>query len=147
MKVEDVFRYPDLNMYAAKFASFWKNPPSTLKQPTSRAELEDALALHLQWLVSVEDPTRTIEGERAALVSCDLRNYDLSNRDLRGIDLAGCQLDAANFSGSNLSFARFRSCTVDAAIFTDARVEGFSSEQVDWTVAIGLSGRLPHPTS
>lgn len=89
-----------------------------------KEQLDNAIALHAQWLESGGQ-----EGRRADFEDADLRQADLRGVDLSYASLAGANLERAELAGARLANANLSSAALGYADFTDANLVSANLER------------------
>lgn len=106
------------------------------RRRVTQGELDDAIALHRQWL-----DNRTL-GRRANFASCDLSGLDfgvlaehqvvLRNADFTDADLKGIKGNDINFQHASLQYANLAGSHLKAPIFSNAILNGADCRGVVW---------------
>lgn len=106
------------------------------RRRVTQGELDDAIALHRQWL-----DNRTL-GRRANFASCDLAGLDfgvhaehqvvLRNADFTDADLNGIQGNDVNFQHASLQYANLAESHLKAPVFSNATLNGADCRGVLW---------------
>lgn len=92
-------------------------------------QLDNAIALHAQWLASGGQ-----QGRRAEFEDADLRQADLRGVDLSYANLAGANFERAELAGAKLANANLSSVALGYANLTDASLVSANLERA---IAIG----------
>ena len=121
---------------ASNKPSFQPVPLTDQAAPQCQEDLIPILLAHSQWLESVLNPQKTIEGGRANLKGADLSGFDLKGLDLRGANLqeanfSNAELQGANLSTANLKEASFHAANLAKAVFKRANLEGATFDSCD----------------
>lgn len=106
-----------------KKESFDEVPLSKPAVIDSPEDLIPILAAHLEWIESVVDPKKPIQGGRANLVGCCLSGFDLAGVDLRGANLQEADLSDANLFQANLSTANLANANLTNTNLTEAKLK------------------------